>query len=114
MSAVLTVTRPLPIVDLADTLPSHVREAIERCVSTLEGHPTKATIEEICQDSAICFHAEDVLRYFRMESDLDLFELRPLTATMAPQRAVKICQNTRQDRDNRERRDWRPRWSRTT
>lgn len=114
MSAALTATKPLPIIDTRDTLPPHVKDVIERCVAQLEGHPTKETIELICTDKTIVSHEGVVLRYFRMESDLDLFELRPLTAVLKPQLAVRICQTTKADRNNREARDWRPRWSRNT
>ena len=99
---------PLPIVDAIDTLPSEVQDLIERHVGAF---PTRESIEKICKDRLIGSYKEQVLRFFLMESPLNLDDLRPLTKAIGFARAARICQGVAKLRKHREMHDWTPRWS---
>lgn len=106
----LTQATALPIVDTIDTLPENVQGIIERHI---HGIPTRKTIEEICKDPLVLSYKEKVLKYFLMESSLNLWDLRPLVDEIGSARARVLCQGTASDRANRELRDWKPRWGTT-
>jgi len=93
-----------------DSLPVEVQEVIEHAVARLGGSPTRETIEAICEQRIISSYAGRVLRYFLMESPLNLQDLRPLVNIVGARQAVVICQGTAQLRRDHELQDWKPRW----
>ena len=103
----------LPIPEPIDSLPPEVQEVIEREIAHIDGPPTKETIETLCKELIINAYRERVLRYFLMESPLNLQDLRPLVLMIGAKRAADICQGAAATRLRHERLDWKPRWPNT-
>ena len=98
----------LPMVNTVDTMPPEVMALIMRHVG--DECPTRATIESICEDPKMSSHEECILRFFLIESQLNLFDLRPLVISIGSERSRAICNGAAEIRNHRQLNEWKPLW----
>lgn len=98
----------LPMVNSVDTMPPEVMTLIERHVG--DESPTRVTIESICGDPKMSSHKERILRFFLIESQLNLYDLRPLVISIGYERSRAICNGAAEIRRTRELADRKPLW----
>ena len=98
----------LPMVNSVDTMPPEVMTLIEHHVGGKV--PTGATIESICGDPKMSSHKERILRFFLIESQLNLYDLRPLVISIGYERSRAICNGAAEIRNQRQLTEWKPLW----
>lgn len=98
----------LPMVNTVDTMPPEVMTLIMRHVD--DEFPTRATIESICGDPKLSSHRERILRFFLIESQLNLFDLSPLVRLIGCDRSRAICNGAAEIRKHRQLSEWKPTW----